>query len=232
MLKFKLMVDKDKETEWLNEMAQKGYAATGFFAGFYKFEQCMPGEYTYQIDITPEFFRVSEDYREFMAETGAEVVICWGYWVILRKKTSEGEFQLYTDTESTIEHYKKIRKMFKIVTIIEILCFMVNVYGAMDMNKTALVGTAVLGLIIIACMRITFKTNKIIGELEKQTAAGTSSQVRATNGLIVSGMLINLGALAVGDVVSEGIVMGLQIGAIVLMLVGIYRLARDNWGRK
>ena len=34
MIKFKLYFDKDKETQWLNEMSQKGWAMTGFFAGF------------------------------------------------------------------------------------------------------------------------------------------------------------------------------------------------------
>ncbi len=27
---FKMMLDKDKETAWLNEMADKGHAMTGF----------------------------------------------------------------------------------------------------------------------------------------------------------------------------------------------------------
>ena len=38
MTKFRLYLDKDKETAWLNEMAAQGYALTGFYAGFYKFE--------------------------------------------------------------------------------------------------------------------------------------------------------------------------------------------------
>ena len=33
MVKFKLMFNKDKETDYLNEMAKQGYAMTGFFAG-------------------------------------------------------------------------------------------------------------------------------------------------------------------------------------------------------
>ena len=38
MTKFRLYFDKDKETAWINEMVKKGYAMTGFFAGFYQFE--------------------------------------------------------------------------------------------------------------------------------------------------------------------------------------------------
>lgn len=114
MIKFRLYFDKDKETDWINKMSEEGYAMTGFFAGFYWFEKCEPGKYVYQIDFGEKLFAVSNNYREFMQETGIEIVQTWGYWIILRKLASEGEFQLYTDVDSSIEHYTKIRTMFKV----------------------------------------------------------------------------------------------------------------------
>ena len=104
MVKFKLFINKGEETEYLNEMARKGYAMTGFALGFYTFESCRPGEYIYQVDITEGLFRVSGDYRDFMREMGVEIVCLWGPWVILRKRAEEGPFVLYTDVESSIEH--------------------------------------------------------------------------------------------------------------------------------
>ena len=94
MIKFKLYFDKDKETQWLNEMSQKGWAMTGFFAGFYRFEPCEKGKYTYQIDFGNEFFSVSDDYREFMSDSDIEIIQSWGFWVFLRKLSSEGELSL------------------------------------------------------------------------------------------------------------------------------------------
>lgn len=94
MKKFRLYLDKDKETAWLNQLAKEGYALKKFFAGVYTFEACTPGTYTYQIDFGNKLFSVSDDYREFMNESGIEIVSCWGYWVFLRKLASEGEFQL------------------------------------------------------------------------------------------------------------------------------------------
>ena len=44
MIRFRLYYDKDRETEWLNEMAADGWALKSFFAGFYKFEPCEKGE--------------------------------------------------------------------------------------------------------------------------------------------------------------------------------------------
>ncbi len=135
MVKFKLMFNKDKETDYLNEMAKQGYAMTGFFAGVYTFDSCRPGDYIYQVDITEGMFRVSNDYREFMQEMGVEIICLWGPWVILRKKAAEGPFVLYTDVESTIEHYQKIKKMFKIATIVEIMCIMTELISAVRMRE-------------------------------------------------------------------------------------------------
>lgn len=96
MKKFRLYYDKDKETQWLNEMAAQGYAITSFFAGFYTFDTCTPGKYTYQVDFGDRLFGVTEDYREFMRENNIEIVQTWGFWILLRKLNADGPFQLYT----------------------------------------------------------------------------------------------------------------------------------------
>lgn len=126
MTKFRIYFDKDKEVTWLNEMAAKGWAMTGFGACVYRFEPCRPGEYLYQIDFGDGIFSVSEDYREFMSEAGVEIVSVWGPYVFLRRKAEEGAFELYTDVESKMEHYKKIRTMLKIGFIMETLCMLVE----------------------------------------------------------------------------------------------------------
>ena len=74
MVRFRLYFNKDKETAYLNEMVGKGYAMKNFFAGFYLFERCRPGEYIYQVDIGEAMFQVSGDYREFMQDMGVEIV--------------------------------------------------------------------------------------------------------------------------------------------------------------
>ena len=168
MTKFKLYFDKDKETEWLNEMAEQGHAMTGFFLGFYRFERCSPGEYIYQIDITPGLYRVTDDYREFMEETGVEIVALWGYWVILRKKANEGRFELYTDADSMIHHYQKIRKMFAAVTILEIICFLGEVFAAVSGTDAAFGAMALIGVFTVVMLRMIWKTNRIILKLREQ----------------------------------------------------------------
>ena len=164
MTKFRLYLDEDKETTWINEMAAKGYALKGFFAGFYSFEKCEPGEYVYQIDFGSKMYSVSDDYREFMAENNIEIVCLWGYWIILRKRANDGKFVLYTDVDSSIEHYTKILKMFKVVTIIELICFFVEVLATMNGAAIGIFGMIIIGLLIIALMRATLSTKRTINE--------------------------------------------------------------------
>lgn len=229
MTKFRLYFDKDKETAWLNEMAKKGYAMTGFFAGFYQFEACEPGEYTYQIDFGNKMFSVSNDYREFMEENNIEIVCLWGYWIILRKRTADGEFVLYTDVDSNIEHYTKILKMFKAVTILELFCFMLEVFGAINGAAIGFFFMMLIGVIIIAMMRATFSTKRLINELKERK--GESVPPSFTSGnvspVLAVGLLLNACAAALhNSTVSHSIVMIIQIAAITVMLIGLYK-SRD-----
>ena len=226
MTKFRLYLDKDKETAWINEMAAQGYALTGFCIGFYKFEECEPGKYTYQIDFGDKMFAVDDNYREFMAENNIEIVSLWGYWIFLRKLAADGEFKLYTDVDSSIEHYTKILKMFKIVTIIELICFFVEVMGAMNGAGIGFFGMLLIGAIVIGCMRATISTKRKIAELkERKGEVVTGLASGKTSPALISGLLLNAGALALknGNTVSGSIIMVVQIIAIILMLVGIYQ---------
>lgn len=226
MTKFRLYLDKDKETAWLNEMAAQGYALTGFCIGFYKFEECEPGKYTYQIDFGDKMFAVDNNYREFMAENNVEIVCLWGYWIILRKLTVDGDFELYTDVDSSIEHYTKILKMFKVVTIIEIIGFFVEVLGAMHGAGIGFFGMLIIGAIVIGCMRATISTKRKIAELkERKGEVVTGLASGKVSPLLASGLLLNACALALKNsaTVSDPIITVIQIIAIVLMLTGIYQ---------
>ena len=229
MIKFKLYFDKDKETQWLNEMSQKGWAMTGFFAGFYRFEPCEKGKYTYQIDFGNEFFSVSDDYREFMSDSDIEIIQSWGFWVFLRKLSSEGEFQLYTDVDSQIEHYKKIRNMFKAVTVIELICLFIELFSA-SMTKSPLLWSFVFLIlaIIIAFFNITNRTNDIIHELTERKTGIEEPRSKSISIFLITGLLLNSYVLMMKDSIPSYIVCPIQILVIALMLIGVYQTARKR----
>ena len=231
MIKFRLYLDKDKETEWLNQMAKEGYALKSFFAGFYTFEACNPGEYIYQVDFGEKFFSITDSYREFMEETGVEIVQPWGYWIFLRKKAAEGPFVLYTDVDSQIEHYTKIRNMFKIVAIIELILFMVEIYCYYQVpageRLPNLICTIIVGLLAFAVMKAAFKTNNLIAELKERKGESVSMKKGNVSRALLAGYLINLYALLIENPSLHTFKSVLHIFAIILMLIGLYQSSHN-----
>lgn len=229
MIKFRLYFDKDEETKWLNELAAEGLVMKKFFAGFYSFEPCEPGKYTYQVDFGDHLFHVTKDYREFMEDTGAEIVQTWGYWVILRKLAADGPFELYTDVESSITHYSKIRNMFRIVAILLTCCVIFELFGGISGVTIGYAFACLLGAMLFAILNALFKTNTIIADLkEKKGESVSKKQCNNVSPLLPCGLLLNACALIIEESVSQPIKLAVQILAIIFMLVGIYRTARKQ----
>lgn len=231
MKKFRLYFDKDKETVWLNEMAAKGYALTGFFAGIYSFEKTEPGEYIYQIDFGDKLFSASDDYREFMEETGVEIIQSWGYWVFLRKKAANGDFVLYSDVDSLITHYTKIRNLFKFVTLLELICFIVEIISfehAAPASKPMLFFFILLiGAFVLVFIKMVFKTNRIISELKERNGEVVNHpKQNGPSPLLISGLLLNSCTLIISNPALDPYKIIIQIAAIILMLVGVYQTSR------
>ena len=234
MIKFKLYFDNEKEAEWLNEMSAKGYALTDYWWGFYSFEKCLPGEYVYQIDIVDGFFNVDDDYRNFMEDIGVELVCMWGFWVILRKKAADGPFQLYTDVESSIEHYSKIKLMFKAATLLEIICVMIMLFRAIGGSLASLSLSLVMMALAAVMIRQVMHVNKILAELKERIGEPVRFAIgkrRKLSGFIVWGFLLNsIGILLKGwelpyEECMRGIVHGL---ALLFFLIGLFHTFRKS----
>ena len=233
MIKFHLYWDKDKETAFLNEMSQKGYAMTGFFAGFYHFDRCQPGEYIYQIDITEGLFRVSNDYREFMRDMDVEIVCLWGPWVILRKKAVEGPFELYTDVESNIEHYARIKRTLKVCAVLEIICLFMEIYGAVNGTPIGWAFAFILGSILVAILKELMRVNAILTELKGRIGSDReeiqSGRTRRISGYLGVGLFLNGVVLMLPEINADGqaafwlgFLKGLlQVMAVLFMMVGV-----------
>lgn len=231
MIKFRLSFDKDKIIRWLNQLSEKGYAMTSFFAGFFSFETCEPGKYIYQIDFSEKFFRITQNYREFMEEQDVEILQCWGPWIYLRKETAKGDFQMFTDIDSQIVHYTKRLIMFKIVTIIELIGFMVEGFLALKGIPLALAFMLIIAALIFAMLRAVVKIKKTIADLKEQKGDFSKDWLfrrRNVSMLIPVGLLFNSNTLLLEDKIDHPIKLGLQITAIILMLIGIYQTAKKD----
>jgi len=166
MIKFKLYYDKDQEEKFLNEMSDRGYAMEKFFLGLYFFEPCNPGEYTYRVDlIAGKGIKETNSFYDLVRDAGGELVQTWGFWAFYRKK---GSFDLYTDRESQISQYEKIRKLFLGIGLLELTVMFMQVSQYQRQSSIfSLVLTVLFALLVIVLFAQVIKCTRKIASLNK-----------------------------------------------------------------
>ena len=119
----------DKEEKWLNEMAAKGLALISVGWCRYDFEDCEPGEYTFKLELLKEKpdHPESRKYIEFLESTGAEHVGSYLSWIYLRKKKELGEFELFSDLQSRIDHLSRMIRLLAILGAINLFAGLYNI---------------------------------------------------------------------------------------------------------
>ena len=95
---------------YLNEMAHEGWQCCEIVRNELRFVRGEQDEYTYRV----QYFYESrdgekDDYLRTLGETGVALVGEYGEALILRKKTSDGAFELYSDLDSKIAALEKRR---------------------------------------------------------------------------------------------------------------------------
>lgn len=173
----KLYYDYEKEEKWLNEMALKGMALSNYSWCKYAFEDCEPGEYIYRIELLKDLptHPNSMAYIKFMQEMGVEHVASYMRWVYFRKKASEGQFDLYSDIESRITHYKRINLLWSILSLVEgiiglsiIIMGSVNIMNGYPIGRLGIVMGIVPVMIGILFLYIDTPIRKKIKDLVKE----------------------------------------------------------------
>ena len=128
----------DKEEKWLNEMAAKGKALVSVGLCKYIFEDSEPGEYSFKIELLDHMptNAKSKSYLLFLEDTGAEHVGSIFRWIYIRKKTSEGSLDLYSDIGSKMKYLKRLQIFFFSLLIFELCIGIMNIsIGAFSYNR-------------------------------------------------------------------------------------------------
>ncbi|WP_304943947.1 DUF2812 domain-containing protein [Vallitalea guaymasensis] len=109
-LAFRYFMDYEKEEKWLNEMESRGYHFLRYCFLFYIFTIGEPNTYTYRIELLENMTTNNESrsYLDFLADTDIEHVASWARWVYLRKEKEKGSFDLFTDLDSKLKHFRRI----------------------------------------------------------------------------------------------------------------------------
>ena len=111
--------DFDKEEKWLNEMAAKGLSLVSVGFCKYEFEDSMPGEYKVCLQLLDKMPRnpESQKYIEFIEATGAEHIGNFTRWAYFRKKSVDGEFELFSDNASRIKYLSSVISFVSLITV-------------------------------------------------------------------------------------------------------------------
>ena len=143
--------DFEKEEKWLNTMSARGMQLVGVGFCKYIFEDGTSGEYSYRIELLKQFptHQESAAYINFLEETGVEHIGSYMRWVYLRKKSNEGEFELFSDIDSQIKHLNRILTLFICLIPLEISSLALNVSTAMTGSTINLVCACILALMLI-----------------------------------------------------------------------------------
>lgn len=132
--------DFEKEERWLNEMALSGWVLDKVGFCRYEFISCEPGEYTVRL----EMHTYDEEYLRFMEETGAQYIGRVFQWIFFRKKTADGEFDIFSDLDSKINHLDRIGKGIWCVGIANLLIGLVNTFSDANLGWINLLCATVL----------------------------------------------------------------------------------------
>lgn len=118
----------DKEERWLNEMAAQGWVLEKIGYCTYTFVQCEPGEYMIRLELLENrpSHKSSLEYIEFLEETKAQYLGSMMRWVYFRKKTTDGEFNLFSDNQSRIQH---LNRMLQLMLVLMFLEFSVGLFN-------------------------------------------------------------------------------------------------------
>lgn len=118
--------DFEKEEQWLNEMAESGWALEKVGFCKYTFVRCEPGEYIIRLEMHDN----DENYMAFMNEIGAEYIGQIVKWIYFRRRASEGPFDIFSDVDSRITHLDGIGKFLLIIGMMNLVIGIINsIYG-------------------------------------------------------------------------------------------------------
>ena len=127
-VRYRFYLDYEKEEKWINEMAAQGWHLKKFLLGSFTFTKGEPGAYIYRNEfITGKSLKEKKDYFQFLSDSGITIIHEFGGWVYMKKAAAEGPFELYTDTASKIDYFKRMLNIFLFLFFINVWMGILNI---------------------------------------------------------------------------------------------------------
>jgi hypothetical protein len=163
--------DFEKEEKWLNEMSAKGLQLVSVGFCKYVFEESARDEYTYRLELLENLptNHQSTSYIHFLEETGVEHIGSVLRWAYFRKKVADGAFEIYSDIDSKIKHYKRIMTLFFAVIPVNLAAANLNLSNYTRTRYSGALALSILCSILIALLGFgIFKVSRKISRLKKE----------------------------------------------------------------
>ncbi|WP_167955691.1 DUF2812 domain-containing protein [Anaerosporobacter faecicola] len=115
----------EKEERWLNQMSNRGFQLVDVSFIRYTFDTNSSQEYNYRIEFLEHgpYTEKGQEYLLFLKEAGIDMCGSYMRWVYLRKKKDEGEFQLFSDLDSRLQHLNRIITLLSVIFPLEFMYF-------------------------------------------------------------------------------------------------------------
>ena len=141
----------DKEEKWLNECSAKGLHLCDVGVFRYTFEEGTPGAYSHKLELLENWPTHPESvaYIRFLEDTGVEMVGSILRWVYFRKKTVDGQFDIFSDLDSRIKHLNRILMLFIPLMVVEFVIGTINVFFARTLNQSVGTINILLGFVFV-----------------------------------------------------------------------------------
>ena len=166
----KLFINIEKEEAWLNNMCEKGYALRAITNGYYLFERCNPGSSIYRIEFLKQGISQKEkdSYVELMQELNVERIASFKRWSYFCRDSALGEFEIYSDIDSQIEHYKRINIIWYMLAFIFIFPGLSQTFFFGSLGKSELILNIILIIIGIFSLIPAIPLSRKIKTLRKK----------------------------------------------------------------
>jgi hypothetical protein len=156
----------EKEETWLDEMSAKGMQLVDVGFCRYTFEDNDPGVYRYRIELLKNVPTDPEQmaYIRFMEESGIRHVGTYMRYVYFRRPASEGAFDLFSDIDSRVSHYRRISTLLLIIGILNLILIPLNVFNifnGFDSGYLFIVNAVLGAWLVYGAARIEFKISKL-----------------------------------------------------------------------
>ncbi|MET1249491.1 DUF2812 domain-containing protein [Sporolactobacillus sp. STCC-11] len=170
---YKFIWNYEKEEQWLNEMADQGWGLSRFCAGRYTFESSEQGKYRYRIELLQNGPKdpKSRSYLQFLKDAGITCIATSFNWVYLRKIAADGPFNMYSDIDSKITHYKRVNRLWMTLMVAELIVAVSNLLIGFDVQRLSWVNFSscillfiLSGIFACLCVGLTRKIKRLESE--------------------------------------------------------------------